>query len=90
VCNWNAINLSFGDAAEQGVSYELLLAQGMVRKKKPPHQLANSEIVAGVSDSVDRMFVWGTATTILPEEALPCCPFLRSVERLVRLRDGQV
>jgi len=61
VCNWNAINVSFGDVPE---------------------------IVAVVSDSVNRMFGWGTATTILPEEALLCCLCLRIVEILVRLRAG--
>jgi len=51
-------------------------------------QLANSEIFPVVSDSVVRMFGRGTAKTILPEEALPCYPCLRIMERLVRMKAG--
>jgi len=52
------------------------------------HQLANSEIVTVVSDSLDRMFGGGTVTAILPEEALLCSVCLRSEERFLRLRAG--
>jgi len=59
-----------------------------VEEKASTLQLANSEIVAAVSGSVDKMLGRGTATIILHEEALLCSLCLKSVERLVRLRAG--
>jgi len=48
-------------AAKQDASYELLLVQGTIRRREAfTHPLANLEIVAVVSDSVDRMFARGT------------------------------
>jgi len=71
------------------VTFNDALQKGMSRQKKKAFTLllANSEIFALVSDRVDKMFGW---TTILPEEALLCCPCLRNVGRLVRLRAGCV
>jgi len=62
----------------------------MLDKRKSLHTPAKLEIVAVVSDSADRMFDQGSATTILLEEALLCRLCLRSVEKLIRLKAGGV